>query len=284
MIDSHTHTQYSKHARGSVDELVAAAYRHGVTVLTITDHAPYPIDSNNRLLEAELPDYFRDIGRVKVQYAGKMTILAGLECDYTPGCSEYLRHLLAPWPLDFVVGAIHYVALENELVKVWDLPRLHDPAILDVYFDTLRDMVTCGLFDAIAHVDTLMRGVPESEVFARLQPLLPLFAANGVSYELNASGARKSVYCRIEGQESDPGTRSYPSRRAVATLLNSGATMTIGSDAHDPIDAGAGIRTLLEELQGLGLQDIVYYAQRQAVKVPVAGLFNQAQSVAGATP
>jgi len=273
MIDSHTHTRYSKHARGSVDELAAAAYRHGVTVLTITDHAPYPIDTNNRLLEAELQDYFHDIARVKAQYAGRMTILAGLECDYTAGCTDYLQAMLAPWPLDFVIGAIHYVG--EEQVKVWDLPRLHEPAVLDVYFDTLREMVTCGLFDAIAHVDTLLRGVPENEVYARLASLLPLFAEHGVAYELNASGLRKSVYCPVEGKESPPGMPSYPSRRAVDALLNTGAAMTIGSDAHDPNDAGLGLRPLLEELHGMGLQDLVYYVQRQPIKVPVAQLLAQ---------
>ena len=282
MIDSHTHTHYSKHARGSVDALAAAAYQHGVTVLTITDHAPYPIDSNNRLLETELHDYFDDIARVKAQYVGKMTILAGLECDYTPGCTDYLQQLLAPWPLDFVIGAIHYVPKGEELVKVWDLPRLHAPAVLDVYFDTLRDMLTCGLFDAIAHVDTLLRGVPEDEFDARLAPLLPLFAKHGVSYELNASGPRKSVYCPVANKESAPGAPSYPSRRAVATLLDAGATMTIGSDAHDPIDAGAGIRPLLKELHCVGLHEVVYYVKRQPVKVPVARLLERVWFAHGA--
>jgi len=54
MIDSHSHTFYSKHAIGTVDELVRASIAAGVTVLTITDHAPFPVDMDNRLLASEL--------------------------------------------------------------------------------------------------------------------------------------------------------------------------------------------------------------------------------------
>ncbi|EOE7419015.1 PHP domain-containing protein, partial [Pseudomonas aeruginosa] len=50
MIDSHSHTSYSKHATGTVDELVRASIAAGVTILTITDHAPFPVDTDNRLL------------------------------------------------------------------------------------------------------------------------------------------------------------------------------------------------------------------------------------------
>ncbi|KQV83924.1 histidinol phosphate phosphatase [Massilia sp. Root351] len=284
MIDSHTHTAYSKHARGSVDELAAAAYRRGVTVLTITDHAPFTVDATNRLLESELDAYFRDIERARKHYAGRMTILAGLECDFMPDCVDQVQRLISPWPLDFVIGAIHYVPLGTELVKVWDLPRLHESAVLNAYFTSLRELVTSELFDAVAHVDNLLRGVPESVVVERMAPLLPLFACHGVSYELNASGARKSVYCPVTGIESAPGDASYPSRRTVASLHEFGATFTIGSDAHDPVDTGVGIIALLDELQDTGLREICYYVRRRRIGVPVAGLVGQAHARSGGAP
>jgi len=284
MIDSHTHTAYSKHARGSVDELAAAAWQRGVTILTITDHAPYSVDSDNRLLESELDPYFEDIERVRAQYAGRMTILAGLECDFMPGCDDQTRKLAADWPLDFVIGAIHYVPLETGMVRVWDLPRLHEPAVLDAYFESLREMVTCGQFDALAHVDTLLRGVPEQVVVERLAPLLPLFVKHGVSYELNASGGRKSVYCHETKIESfAPGT-SYPSRRTVGNLLASGGFFTIGSDAHAPEDAGAGIIELLRELNAAGLEEVGYHVRRKRIAVSVDRLVEQADGREGGRP
>lgn len=58
MIDSHSHTLYSKHATGSVDELVRSSIAAGISILTITDHAPFPVDADNRLLESELDHIF----------------------------------------------------------------------------------------------------------------------------------------------------------------------------------------------------------------------------------
>ena len=84
MIDSHTHTHYSKHAVGSVNELVEAAIVKGVKILTITDHAPFYVDSKNRLLETELNQYFEDINRAKEIYDDDIMILTGLELVFMP--------------------------------------------------------------------------------------------------------------------------------------------------------------------------------------------------------
>lgn len=76
MIDSHSHTFYSKHATGTVDELVRASIAAGVTILTLTDHAPFPVDTDNRLLASELDRYFADIERARNSYQEQITICA----------------------------------------------------------------------------------------------------------------------------------------------------------------------------------------------------------------
>lgn len=119
MIDSHCHTSYSKHATGTVDDLVRASITAGVSILTITDHAPFPVDINNRLLASELDCYFADIERARQTYQGQITILRGLELDYMLGTEAYNLELLARYPMDFVIGSIHYVEVPGEpMVKV----------------------------------------------------------------------------------------------------------------------------------------------------------------------
>lgn len=272
MIDSHSHTLYSKHATGTVDELVRASIAAGVKILTITDHAPFPVDSENRLLEFELDRYFADIDRAQQAYQGQIKILRGLEFDYMSGSDAYSRKLLARYELDFAIGSIHYVELLGEpMAKVWELPRLAGQAFLDRYFADLEALLGSGLFDAVGHADTLLRGVPEEIVLRRLEPLLPLFARHSVAYELNASGMRKSSLDPESGCEVQ-GIWSYPSCTLLPQLIAHNVALTIGSDAHDPRDAGAGIRDLIDELQPLGLQSISYFERRRRVDVPVANL------------
>lgn len=272
MIDSHTHTRYSKHANGTVDELVEKAIQKQIKVLTVTDHAPFYVDADNRLLLKELVPYLEEVQRARDRYTSDIKILVGLELDYMCGSEAYTRHLLDGLALDFVIGSIHYVPVGSELVRGWDLPRLHDNAVLDAYFQALRELVTCGLFDAVGHADTLLRGVPSADVSSRLEALVPDFADARIAYELNASGARKSVYDPTTGREHAAGHASYPCERTVRALLAAGAAFTIGSDAHTPADVGEGIQPMLQNLKELGLQQVSYYEQRQRVDVPLCEL------------
>ena len=63
------------------------------------------------------------------------------------------------------------------------------------------------------------------------------------------------------------GRWSYAARALLETLLRNNGPLTIGSDAHDPRDAGTGIAELMEALRPLGLQSISYYQQRQRIDV-----------------
>lgn len=269
MIDSHSHTFYSKHATGSVDELVRASIAAGVSILTITDHAPFPVDPDNRLLASELDRYFADIKQAQMAYDGQITILQGLEFDYMPGTEAFTRDLLAGYPLDFAIGSIHYVEVLGELmVKVWELPRLAAEAFLDRYFANLEGLVACGLFDAVGHADTLLRGLPEDVFLRRFEPVLALLARSDMAFELNASGLRKSSLAPLTGQQVQ-GLWSYPSQRLLPQLIAYDVPFTIGSDTHAPEDAGAGVAELMRELRPLGLGRISYYKGRRRIDVDI---------------
>jgi histidinol-phosphatase (PHP family) len=267
MIDSHCHTFYSKHAIGTIDDLVRASITAGVSVLTITDHAPFPIDQNNRLLESELDQYFSDIESARDQYGDLIKILRGLEIDYMPGSESYNRELLNRYPIDFVIGSVHYVEVPNQhLVKVWELPRLADDQFLNQYFVTLQELLASGLVDAIGHPDVLLRGVSEDSLLPRFKPFIEALAKSGIAFELNSSGLRKSSLGLKTGTEVD-GLWTYPSRRLLMQMIALDIPFTIGSDAHSPGDVGAGIKYMLESLQTHGLRRISYYEERRRVDV-----------------
>jgi histidinol-phosphatase (PHP family) len=200
MIDCHVHTFYSKHATGTVDEVVRAALAKGVNVLTFTDHAPFHVDSLNRLLESELDQYFDDIERAQTEYRGQIKILRGLELDYLPGASDYTARMLARYDLDFAIGSIHYISMANgDEVKVWELARLNNPAVLKRYFSTLAELLECGLFDAVGHADTLLRGVSSPVVHRYVEPLLPATTSHSNS---TLQGCARRRWTSVPGGKS----------------------------------------------------------------------------------
>ena len=149
MLDNHIHTKYSKHAIGSIEEIVITAIQNNIKVLTITDHAPFYVDRKNRLLDSELPDYFAEINQVKATYASEIKILTGLEVDFLPNNVNYLEKMLENLELDYVIGAIHYVYLHNEKVNVWDIDKLNNKRFISEYFSYLYELIQSHLFDSI---------------------------------------------------------------------------------------------------------------------------------------
>jgi histidinol-phosphatase (PHP family) len=278
LIDSHSHTSYSKHATGSVDELVRASIKAGVSILTITDHAPFPVDADNRLLAGELDRYFADIKQARMVYDGQITILQGLEFDYMPGTETFTRDLLVGYPLDFAIGSIHYVKVPGEpMVKVWELPRLAADVFLDRYFANLEGLFACGLFDAVGHADVLLRSLPEDVFLRRIEPLLALLALSGMAFELNASGLRKSSLAPLTGLEVQ-GLWSYPSQCLLPQLIAHDVPFTIGSDTHAPENAGSGVAEVMRKLRPLGLGRISYYQGRRRIDVDIDTLLPEGRS------
>jgi histidinol-phosphatase (PHP family) len=272
MIDSHVHTHYSKHAEGSVEDIVIAAIANNIKILTITDHAPYPVDSNNRLLESELILYCDEIKEISKKYAKKIDVFVGLEVDFHPDKIDYIKSILQKVKIDFVIGAIHYIYIEGEKINVWDIDNLYNQPFISEYFNYLDALVESELFDTIAHPDTILRGGIESCVYQQhFFELIPKMLHYDISYELNCSGFRKSVYDPMNKTKSKK-ICVYPNKDVVDDFNKNGGTFTIGSDAHNPLDVGLGIKEQLIICKKNNIEFICYYKERQKVKVKVEKL------------
>jgi len=262
MIDSHIHSEYSKHATGSIENIVITAIKNNIKTLTITDHAPFPIDINNRLLEEELKCYFDDIEHVKDKYSKDITILKGLEVDFLPTHIDYIKNLLQTIEVDFLIGSIHSVYLDDKKVNVWEIHKLNNHRLIEQYFVYLKELIESELFDTIGHPDSILRGgINEGLYCSKFNLLVPLMKAKNISYELNASGLRKSTY-DIQSKTKKEGIWNYPSKLVISILNDSNISFTVGSDAHSPRDIYSGVETILQTAKKCGVENICYYQNR----------------------
>ena len=134
MIDSHVHSAYSKHASGSIEQVIISAIDKGISILTITDHAPFFLDSNNRLRKEEIYDYKENILSLKEKYLYEIKVLVGLECDYFEDCFDYNQEIIDSIKPDYVIGSIHYIPGINGNINVWDLNKINNPQVIERYF------------------------------------------------------------------------------------------------------------------------------------------------------
>ncbi len=262
MIDSHTHSKYSKHAVGDIEDIVVSAIKNKVKYLTITDHAPFPIDINNRLLDYELKSYFEDINNVQLKYSKDITILKGLEADFLPRYKNYTKNLISSMELDFVIGSIHFIFLENKRINIWDIENIHDKKLISQYFLYLKELIQSNLFNTIGHPDAILRGGMDENVYCdNFYPLIKLMKSVNISYELNTSGLRKSTY-DIKTAKKNKGVWNFPSKSLISILNDNNIPFTIGSDAHKPNEVNDGIQTILKTAKDIGIKKISYYINR----------------------
>ena len=90
MKDYHLHTSRCGHARGSMQEYVAAARAGGLTEIGFADHLPmYWLPPGQRdpglaMAMEELPGYIGEVQALREENPG-LVIRLGIEADYIPG-------------------------------------------------------------------------------------------------------------------------------------------------------------------------------------------------------
>ncbi|PKQ20851.1 MAG: histidinol-phosphatase [Actinobacteria bacterium HGW-Actinobacteria-6] len=271
MIDLHVHTWHCRHAEGTVSEYVAVAAERGLSTIAITDHLPLPPQLIERdpsvarysMPESELPDYVAEVlaAREASAASGGPEVLLGIEADLYPGNEEFVRSLITQYPFDVVLGSVHFVdgwAFDDPDRKdgyaKWEVKNLWER-----YFDDLIVAAHAGLADVIGHADLVKKFgyVPEGDVLPLYRSVAAAFALAGVAVEVNTAGLRK------------PCAELYPSAPFLKELFNAGVPVTIGSDAHAPIEVASAYDDARGALIEAGYRSAVVFRAHRAEEVPL---------------
>src|SRR6266496_5000046 len=100
----HAHSTWSD-GQNTIRELVDACIARGLTYLGLTDHSKIAAYAGG-LTEEDLRNQHEEIDLLNKEYAGRLHILKGIECDILrDGSLDYADDVLAS--LDFVIASIH---------------------------------------------------------------------------------------------------------------------------------------------------------------------------------
>ncbi|OVE79194.1 hypothetical protein BVY01_03285 [bacterium I07] len=245
------HTVLCHHARGEMQAYVEMAQIRGLTEIGFTDHAPgfNGYDPRHRMTIEEMPFYFRSLDSLMKLFPD-IRIRTGIEADVYPGHDAYLQMLRKKFPIEYVIGSVHFidgVSVFEPLEKLRSAIEIS--SFIDSYFEKICDGMRSKLFDILAHLDLIKFGLPEYEetIIEKAIGILPMIADSGHILEINSSGLRKS-----------PG-ETYPSLPVIKEACGLGIPVSIGADAHRPVDVGADFEETADLLIDAG------YAQHTAV-------------------
>ena len=261
--DHHTHTPLCHHAEGDPETFVEAAIAAGLSGYGVADHAPAtpePFD-DWRMSSADLPAYFDWIDRAKTHAANRIPVTAGLECDWLPGCTDWITRLANRYPWDYLIGSVHYLGSWDFDNPKW-LGRWAAEDINHVwreYWRTYTAMAESGLFDILGHPDLVKKfaHLPTGDPARYYEPAIDAIAAAGCAIELNTAGWHK------------PCAEAYPAPRFLELACSAGIPLVISSDAHHPSEIGRDFPRAIDLARRAGYRETRIFLGRTSRPEPL---------------
>lgn len=250
MIDYHTHSFYSD-GGNSYLEILKEATNKGIIELGFSDHLclHYP---EWAVKKDDFGKLIREFNKIKSLETKEMKIRFGLEVDYIENKECEIQEFLSQFPLDYVIGSVHYVnnwnfdTNKNEYKGI-DLDRFYRG-----YFNVLQKAARSGLFDIIGHADVVKKFnyYPSFNLHTYYAETAKIFAESGVTIELNTSGRNK------------PCKEFYPADKFLEFCFLNNVPVTLGSDAHRAIDVAQYFPEAILKLKAIGYTQVAIFENR----------------------
>jgi len=274
VFDYHIHPNYSIDAQGSIEEFCQSSLIKGLKEIAFTTHFDtdtiaedcYVSVKGKRMdgLEgAWLEDYEATIRAAGDKYKEKgLKVLLGVEVDYISDVENILPEQFYSTDFDIILGSTHlidHIAISAadrapEAFRKYTVEELGDK-----YYTLLLDAIESELFDILSHLDLYRRfgqAFYGNEILEIWRPYINNLAASmrrhNVGFEINTSPLRN-------GQ-----IQPMPDENIIKALKEAGVlTTTIGSDAHNPSDVGAGVGNAIQILKNIGFSSVTTFDHRK---------------------
>ncbi|MBR0459301.1 MAG: histidinol-phosphatase, partial [Victivallales bacterium] len=175
-----------------------------------------------------LDDYIAEMQSLQQELNdGSFTLRIGLEVDFfEENWRENLANL-SSYPLDYLIGAVHYAGEFpiDHLADDWNgLSQQEIDRIWDVYWRKMQGMIETRRFQIAAHLDLPKKFnfFPSGDWHQRACELLPHIRETGMLLELNTAGWEKAC------------AEQYPAQAILTEALRQNIPILISADAHDP--------------------------------------------------
>ncbi|GHV85259.1 histidinol-phosphatase [Spirochaetia bacterium] len=278
----HTHTSFCDGA-ADVETMCRAAFEKGFDSLGFSSHAPLTrktgIKTNWHLSDERLDEYISTVLEARKNWEGKLAVYLGLEVDYIEGLSGPANPDIQNLPLDYIIGAVHYVRVpkNGELFTV-DGPDEEfcrglegfdndGMALSAAYYTAYNNMIRGGNCDILAHLDLVKKN---NDRFGFLSPSdfrykkMLTETADTIAAARSADSERNPV---VEvntgginrGRTADP----YPSLDGLRLLKERNIPLVITADAHAPDHLGGHYETAVKTMENAGYRTMLLFTGRQ---------------------
>lgn len=260
-------TDYHCHSILSIDGVVPLsvmaqhALDAGMSEICITDHCDLLHQDGTRIYDYDWAPVLEQYRNTAAQFEGRLKLRLGMEFGSGHIDPEAAEKILSQPALDFVIGSLHNYSPERGGKDFFFLDY-QTPAdcyrALDDYFDSMERLIPAPVCDVLGHIIYPLRYmhglVTMDPYYDRIHELLRAAVRAGKGIEVNTYRGRTVADWRpVLERWRDVG----------------GEIVTVGSDAHDPAYAGAGVREAYELLANVGFRYVAVYEKRNPRMIPI---------------
>lgn len=277
LTDMHTHTNFGPDAVSSPEDMCARAAELGLSAYAVTDHCDcnfwLPADEQQAVADSKFQtdsNKFcgaRDYAQASIAHIHELKerfpfLLCGVELGQPLQNIDAAEIITAKPELDFIIGSHHMNAGEEDFYwlkyKKMDLPDIY--RLLEDCFAQTLDMCRWGGFDVLGHLTYPLRyivgehgiDIDMSRFDDIIREIFRTLRDGGKGIEINTSGLRQSY------------GKPLPDERYVRLWRECGGeVLTIGSDAHNAGDLGAGISDGEALARECGFKYVSYFVRRR---------------------
>lgn len=230
-FDLHTHTTYCD-GKNTPEEMVRSALKAGLSCLGFSGHGYAPYDTDACMTREGAAAYRAEIAALKEKYAGRITLLCGVEQDY------WSEESTAPY--DYVIGSVHYVKKDGELLCVDNTPEISQAAadehfggdwyaFAEAYFATVADVADRTHCQIIGHFDLISKFNEKCRFFDEAHPryvaawraAADALLKTGVPFEINTGAMSRGWR-----------TTAYPNAEMIDYIVRGGGRLLLSGDSH----------------------------------------------------
>ena len=256
LVDYHIHTTLSGDSEQTIDTICQEAEKLGIKELCLTEHVDFE-KGNFYYGRYDFEKVCENIKYAKEKYP-LLTIRHGAEIDYQTQYLMEIYDFVAEYDIDFILGSIHKIRGVPVAYEGFYEGKTETEAWTE-YFQTVREMICCNMFNCVAHIDFMKRGT--YEYYGKFQPenykeiicdALKEAIKRDMSLEINTNGYHWKDMNDF-----------YPNIDILEWFRDLGGKyITYGSDSHKIGHLGTKINEMYDLIKSLGYSEIATYKNK----------------------
>jgi histidinol-phosphatase (PHP family) len=277
-INFHLHSTGSD-GKSNPEQVVEESIANGINFICFTDHyrRPGELETGWNTSGFHPNEYIQNIRNLQKKYQDKIDISYGVEFDWLPNHTDWIKKELAKSKFDFILGSVHllfhkdkigHFMFRNGESDKWQKASEEFGGVKNMvikYYKSIREMIKSGLFDCVAHMDVIKMHNPNSMFFSEEElwykheviKTLDILKKSKMAMEINTSGLTRDVLA------------PYPSLWILKEAKKRNIPLTIGTDAHIREAIAKELGFAYRFAKEAGYSEIVRFKDRKMISISI---------------